>query len=201
MEAERLDRAVGEMPAIGVERGEAADVDVPQVERRLAVDDPLGDELAGAAGIGDAGRVEAGAHEVSRELRRFAEDEVAVDGEALGSVEQQLHLGRLEAGRAVDRVLHQHLEVIPVLGQQLELEAVGDRVDVPRLRLGLEAAHDEPADFLLVVEVAVRIAYHRHVRRNAGNRLGDEVEVLGGVERDRDTREAPERARPLAPRN
>ena len=174
------------MPAIRVERREAADVDVPQVERRLAVDDPFGDELAGAAGIGDARRVEAGAHEVAGELRRFAEDEVAVEREALGAVQQQLDLGGLEARRAVDRVLHQDLEVVPVLGQELEFEAVGNRIDVPRLRFRLEAAHDEAADFLLVVEVAVGVADHRHVGRHAGDRLGHEIEVLGGIERHRD---------------
>ena len=99
----------------------------------------------------------------------------------------------------MDRIAHQDLEVVPVLRQQLEFESVWDRLDVPRFRLGLEAAHDEPADFLLVIQVAVGIANHRHVGSHAGDRLGDEVEVLGGVERHVDAGEAPERASPLAP--
>ena len=73
VQAERLDGAVGEVPAVRVERREAADVDVPQVDRRLAADDPLGDELAGAARVGDARGVEAGADEIAaraRALRR-----------------------------------------------------------------------------------------------------------------------------------
>ena len=92
---------------------------------------------------------------------------------------------------------HQDLELVPVLGQQLELEAVGDRVDVPRLRLRLEAAHHEAADLLLVVDEAVGIADHRQVGRDAGDRLGDDVEVLGRVQRHVDAGEAPELARPL----
>ena len=98
----------------------------------------------------------------------------------------------------MDRVAHQDLEVVPILGQELELEAVGNRVDVPRLGHGLEAAHHESADFLLVVEIAVGIADHRQVGRHAGDRLGDEIEVLRGVERHVDAGAAAERARPLA---
>ena len=56
---------------------------------------------------------------------------------------------------------HQDLELVPVLGQQLELEAVGNRIDVPRLGHRLEAAHHEAADLLLVVDEAVGIADHR----------------------------------------
>ncbi len=197
VQAERLDGAVGEMAAIGVERREPAHVDVPQVERGVALDDPLGDEPARAAGVRDSRRVESCADEESRELRRFAEDEVAVEREALGSVEQKLDLGRLEARRPVDRVAHQDFEMVPVLGQQLEFESFGNRVDVPRLGLRLEPAHHDAADFLLVVEIAVRIAYDGHVGRDAGDRLRDQVEMLGGVERNRDAGKAAECARPL----
>ncbi len=98
----------------------------------------------------------------------------------------------------MDRIAHQDLEMVPVLGQQLEFEAVGNRIDVPGLRLRLESAHDETADLLLVVEVAVGVADHRHVGRDAGDRLGDEIEVLGGVERHVDAGETPEFARPLS---
>ena len=198
VQAQRLDGAVGEVAAVRVERGEAADVDVPQVERRLAVDDPLRDELARAARVRDARRVEAGADEVAGERRRLAEDEVAVAGEALGAVQQHLHLRGLEARRPVHRVRHQRLELVPVLGEELELEALGDRVDVPGLRDRLEAAHHEAAHFLLEVDVAVRVAHDRMVGSDAGDRLGDDVEVLGRVERDVDAREPAERARPLA---
>ena len=127
MQPERLGGAIEQMRAVGVKRREAAQVDVPQVDRRIAADDPFGDQAPGAAGVGDTCRIEAGAHEVTVELRRFAEDEIAVQGEALRSVEQHLHLRGLEAGRAVYRVRHQDLELIPILGQQLEFEALGNR--------------------------------------------------------------------------
>jgi hypothetical protein len=161
-----------------MERCEAADVDVPQVDRRLAADDPLRDELSRAAGVRYAGRVESGADEIASELGRFAENEVAIGREAFGAVEQQLYFCRFEAGRAVHGVLHQDLEVVPVLGQELELEDIGKRIHIPRLGLGLEAAHHETADFLLVVEKAVGVADHGQVRCHPGDRLGHQVEML-----------------------
>ena len=60
------------------------------------------------------------------------------------------------------------LELIPVLGQQLELESVRDARRVPWLGDRLEAAHHEAADFLLVIDEAVRIADDRQARRDAG---------------------------------
>ena len=77
VQSERLDRAVGKVPPIGVEGREAPDVHVPQVERRLAADDPLGNEPPGSAGVGDAGRIEARAHEVTGDLGRLSQDEIA----------------------------------------------------------------------------------------------------------------------------
>ena len=96
----------------------------------------------------------------------------------------------------MDRLLHHDLEVIPVFRQQREREVVRDAAHAPRLRDGLEAAHQQAADFLAHVDVAVGIAQHRQVRRHAGHRLGDDVEVLGGVQRHRDAGEPSELARP-----
>src|SRR5438105_5519575 len=129
------------MASIGVKRRDAPDVDVENVEWRLAVDDPFGDQPAGAAGVCDAGRIETGANEIAVELGRFAENEIAIEREALRSVQQQLDLRRLEARRAVERILHQDFEVIPILRQQLELEAIGNPLDVPWLCDRLETAH------------------------------------------------------------
>ena len=186
------------MFAVGMQRREATDIDVPQVDWGFAADDPFGDELACAAGVGDARRIEASAHEIAAQLRRLAEDEVAVEGKALRTVEQRSHLRGLQAGRAVDRVLHQDPEMIPILGQKLKLEALGDACHVPGLGDRLEPAHDQPPDFLLVVDVAIGIAHHGQVGVHAGNRPRHQVEVFGGEHGHIDARERTELARPLA---
>ncbi len=83
----------------------------------------------------------------------------------------------------MNRVSHQRLELLPVLVEQLELEARRDRIEVPWLGDRFEAAHDEPADLFLVVDEAVGIADHRKLRGDAIDLSGDEVEVLGRIQR------------------
>ena len=163
----------------GGEGAEAPHIDVPQVARRFAASDPLGHQAAGTARVGDARRVESGTHVVAGDLRRLAEDEVAVRREALRPVEQHLDLGCLQAGRAVDGVLHQGLELVPVLAQQLKLKVRWNRVHAPGLGHRLKAAHQQAAHLFLVVDVPVRIAQNRQVGRHARDLLGDDVEVLG----------------------
>ena len=82
MLAVELERARAHPAVVAVRRAEAADVDRPEIERRLAGRDPLGERLAGAAARGDAEGVEAAADEEALQLRRLAEDEVAVGREA-----------------------------------------------------------------------------------------------------------------------
>ena len=147
-------------------------------------DDPLGQRPAGPARGGDADRVEARRDEEVAHLRRLAQDELVVGGEALRSV-VELAYPRLRQRRdAQHRAVHQHGEVLPVLLEQLELERVGDLVRRdPRLGLGLEAADHQAAHLLLEVGVAVGVAQHGQVGVHAVDRVGHHVEVLRGVQR------------------
>ena len=183
---------------IGVERGEAADIHRPEVHGRLAGVDPFGQGLAGAAGAGDAHGIHAGADKEVPDLGRLAEDEVGVRREAFGPVHQLAHLGGLERRHADEGVRHQDLELVPVLVQQGELEAIRDAVHAPGLGLGLEPAHDEAADFLLEVDRAVGIAQHRQIGGDAVDLLGDDVHMLGRIKRHRDAAHAPHLPPPLA---
>ena len=144
-----------------MERREAAYVDIEDIERRFAVDDPFSDQPAGAACIRNAGRIETCTNEIAAELRRLAQNEIAVQREAFRTVQEQLDLGGLEARRAMNGVLHQHFELVPIFRQQLKFEALGNPLDVPRFGDRLEAAHHQSADFLLVVNKSIRIADHR----------------------------------------
>src|SRR3546814_3234981 len=73
--------------------------------------DPLGERLPGAAAGGDAEGVEAGADEEVRQLRRLAEDEVAVRREAFRAVDELLDAGGLQRRHSAERQLHELLEV------------------------------------------------------------------------------------------
>ena len=198
MQPERLGGAIEQMPAIGVKRREAAQVDVPQVDRRIAADDPFGHQPPGAAGVGDAGGVEARADEIAPELGRLAQNEIAVQREALRSVQQHFYLRGFQAGRPMYRIAHQDLELIPILAQQLELEPVRNRRHVPRLGYRLEATHHQAADLFLVIDESVGIAHHRQVAVDARDRTGDDVEMLGREQRYIDAGELAEFTRPLS---
>ena len=52
----------------------------------------------------------------------------------------------------------------------------------PGLRVGLEAPDDQAADLLLEVRVAVGVPHDRQVRVQTGDLVGDDVEVLRGVQ-------------------
>ncbi len=96
-------------------------------------------------------------------------------------------------------VAHEDVELVPVLRQQLELERLGDLVRRdPRLGVRLEAAHQQPADLLLEIGVAVRVAQRRRAPVEPADRLGDDVVVLGRLERDGHADLLSERFGPLA---
>ena len=78
-----LERALPRPVAVAVQLGEAADVDDPEVHRRLAGHRPIGEHPPCPAARRDAEGVEAGADEEAAHLRRLAEDEIAVGGERL----------------------------------------------------------------------------------------------------------------------
>src|SRR6185312_14892399 len=120
-------------PLVGVGRRavggtEAADVHVPEVEARFAVDDPLGDHFADPARPGEAVGAEAGADEEPRHLG-FAEAELVVGGESLRAVDQ-FGDGDLRHRRdATFGVAGDLLEAVPVLFQQATVEVRRDRLE------------------------------------------------------------------------
>ena len=105
--------------------------------------------------------------------------------EAFGTVEEQGDARLLEHGHTVDRGVQDRLEVIGILGQGFETEVLGDAGHAPRLGDRFEAAHEQLAGILLVIGAIVLHAQHRELRGQARDRFGHDVEMLGGVQRNR----------------
>ena len=130
---------------VGVEMvpAEAADIDRPQIVRRLALGHPFGEHHAGAAAGRDAEGVEAGPDIDAAHLRRLSEDEIPVRREALRPVDELFDARRLHGGNAADGKLEQRLEMVEVVFQKLELEVLRQSLDCPGLGIGLVAAHHQ----------------------------------------------------------
>ena len=114
---------------------------------------------------------------------------------ASGPVEEHLHLGVLHRGHARDRVREELLHAIPLLGQELRLEALRDAVERPRRRLALVAAHHEAADLGAEVDEVVGVAQRRQRLERRLERLGDQVLVAVRDDRQVDADHARELGR------
>ncbi len=75
--------------------------------------------------------------------------------------------------------------MVEILGQAVEAEILGDAGHAPGLGLGLEGAEHHLAGVGLVIGAFVGHPQHRQVAE-ARDRFGDEVEMLAGMQRQRD---------------
>ena len=168
---------------VGLEGQVAAHVHVPEIERLAAAGEAFRQHPPGAAGGLDADGVEARGDPAAGEPRRLAEVVAVVGGEALGPAEEGLDAGLVQCRHALQRVLQHRLEMLPVVGQLVEAEVLGDAVHAPGLGVRLEGAEKDFSGVLLVVGAAVVVAQHGQVRGHALEGIGHHVEVLAGVQR------------------
>ena len=87
--------------------------------------------------------------------------------------------------------------MVEILRQLIEAEVVRDAVHAPGLGHRLEGAQQHLARVFLVVGALVGHPQHRQLRQ-AGDVLGDDVEMLAGLQRHGDTGHPPEGVAPHA---
>ncbi len=73
--------------------------------------------------------------------------------------------------------------MVEILGQRIEAEILGDAVVAPGFGLTFETAEQELSRVLLVVGLLVGDEEDREIARQIGQGFGDDVEMLGGMER------------------
>ena len=190
-------------PGVGVGRravlgAEAADVHLPEVEARLALDDPLRHHLADPAGAGEPVGAEARGDEQPADLG-LAEAELVVRREPLGAVDHLRHPDLAHLGHAALRVLDDLGEAVPVLLEQAAVEVARDPVEPARpvgqeggRAVALVAAHHQAAALLAEVDQQVGVAQRRQmfVAAALAKRLRDDVLVRHRDDRDAHARHA-----------
>ena len=180
-------------------RAETPDVHRPQIHRRLAADNPLGQRPPRPAVGRDAVSIETGTDKKAAHFRRLAEDETAVRRERFRPVDELADAGVFQRGHATGGLQEQPLELIPVAVEKLKMEVARDAVRRrPRHGVQLVAAHREPADFLLKIAEPVRVPQRRQIGGDALDRLGDKILVLHGLHRHGDVGQATAFTRPNA---
>ena len=150
-----LDGALLEVAALGLHRPEAAHVELPEVHAGIALDDPVGERLAGAARGGDAGGEAAGEVEIV-ELGRAAHDRLAVGGDRDRPVDDGLDAGLVEHRQAVGGEAGEERQPVVVGVEQLAAEIERRQAAPAAARAVLPAADGEAAGIGLEVEVVVR---------------------------------------------
>ena len=168
---------------------EAPRIDADHVDGRLAVDDPLGELPAGAAGRRDAEAVAFGEPEILQAESR-ADHRVAVRRIGDRAVDDVLDAGILEARHPVHGGLDMGHEPVEVAGEQVFLEALRHAVDEAGRRVAL-VGPENPAHALLA-QIVGGVGFPEHgkfrvtgfpVLLQHGIDVGDDILVL-----DRDCR-------------
>ena len=151
-----------------------------------ALGDPVRDHPADSAAGQDPDRVQPGGHEVVPQLRRLADDRQQVGGEALRPAEQLLDPGLLHHRDPGDGALQIRSHPVPVGRDFAKREVRRDALHLPRRADRLEQAEHQAAALFPVVAVVGGVLQHRPVPVDLPDRLGQQVVVLGGLQRDGD---------------
>ena len=148
-------------------RAEPAGVDAQHVDAGLALDDPLRELPAGAAGGGDAEAVALVQPDVAQAPRR-TDQRAAVRRIGDGAVDDGLDAGVLEARHALHRRLDVRQQAIEIAREQLLAEMRGDAVGETRRRALLVRAENPAHALLAQVVRGVGLAQHRELAAAAG---------------------------------
>ena len=184
-QAQGLDSAVAQIAAVALEGHDAADVHVPQIHRRMAVQHPIGQHLARATGRLDADGVKACGHKQIAHLGRFAQQIAVVGGKAFGAVEEQIDAGFFKRRGAVHGSCQQRLDMLQIVGQGFKTKGLGNAFHTPGLGHRLEPTDQELASVFFEIRAAIRVPQHRQIGVQAFHGLGHDVEMFGSVQRHR----------------
>ena len=184
---ERLGHPFLQVFPVALERLRPADIDLPQIEGRLALGDPVRQRHPRPARPRDADRVVARGDPVAAQFRGLAQIIAVVGGKAFRPIEEGVDASRLEQRHAVHRRLEDRLEMVEILGQRVEAEILADAVHPPGFRLGLEGPQHHLARILLVVGAFVGHPQDGQMAQPLDG-FGDQIEMLASMQGQRDAR-------------
>ena len=180
---ERLRHAIDQIGLVALKAEHAPDIDIAHVIRRFAIDHPMRQRHARAAGRLNADGIEPSRDEEIGQVRRFAEHVAVIWREALRSVEERMDAGLAQQRHPRHRLFQLRGDMIPIVRQRQEFSISGNAANAPRLGPGFEEADQQLASVFLVIGAFIRHTQHRQVFRYCGICFGDDVEMLAGLQR------------------
>jgi len=144
----------------------------------------MGHEAAQPTPSKDTDGVETGGNEVVLQLRGLSHHRAQVGGEALGSAKELPDPRFQRYWDPLHRPLHIGSHPLPIRLDLPEGEVLRHPIHHPGGTHRLEEADHQSPNFVSVVGVAGRVLEDRHVWRQVVDLFGDEVVVLGGLERN-----------------
>ena len=174
--------------ALGGPGTEARHVEGEEVEVRLAVDHPFCDRTGEACPLAEAGD-NAAADEVVVELRHRAEQRRHIGGPDHRPVDHPLDPGGAQHRNALASAHDVVGDAIEIVGQQLVAELQRGAVDRPEAAVFLVGAAEQALALLAQVVALVAVVQQRDLLAQGldlGDRLGDEILVFHGHQRQID---------------
>ena len=174
-------RPVARRGLVGVQ---AVDVHPGDVDVRRSRGDPVRDRPTPPAAGEDADRVQPGGNEVVAHLGRLPDHRQQVRRERLGTAEERVDPRVQGRGHPAHRGLDVGPHPVPVRRDGPEREVLGDPTDVPRRADRLEQPDHQAVALGSDVGEVARVLQDGPVRVDLRHRPGDQVVVLGGLQRD-----------------
>ena len=171
--------------AVCLKRLHPADIDIPQINRRIACIHPFGQHHAGTTGRLDTHRIEPCRDKEVAQLGRLAKDIAIIRRKALWPIEKGLDASRCQMRETVHRARQNGLKVVKILGQGIKFKVLGNAIHAPGFGFRLERSQQNLAGIFLVIGTFIRYAQNRQIGCQPVNTLGDNVEMLAGMQRHR----------------
>ena len=198
--AERLDSAGRPVLRIGLVGVQPVDVHPGDVDVRAAVGDPVRHDAADAAAGQDADRVQARPRRSSSAALAPRRRTGARSGVKLSGPQKNLRMPTSADDRDPGHgLLQERAHPVPVRRQLAEARSPpGCRRPATARRPARTCPSIRPPPFLAEVAVVGRVLQHRPVAAHLSDRLGQQVVVLGRLQRDADAGELAELTGPHA---
>ena len=186
-QAERFLGPLKQIMFVALERLHTADVHVAQIIRLFTCVHPCRQRLTRAASRLDADRIES-----SRDpniVHLWCQTKVVsiIRCERFWPVKERVDARLCQHRHPVDGLFQDRFKMVKIFGELVKLKVLRDAIHRPRFSVGFKRTEQDFSCVFFVIRTFVGDAQDRHLGQPL-NRLGHDIEMLAGMQRDVDAR-------------